>query len=114
MALIDRKSVKRPKNYGAFSQMVFKKVKKIPRGRVTTYKQLARVIGRPKAFRAVGNTLNQNQLLIAIPCHRIVRLDGKIGGYRLGQKKKINLLRREGIEIEGNKIKNFKKYFYGF
>ena len=73
-------------------------MKRIPKGQVRTYKEVAQAIGRPKAFRAVGNALNQNPDLKTIPCHRVVRSDGKVGGYRYGTKRKQKLLREEGVK----------------
>lgn len=80
----------------SFQEKVYSAVKKIPKGEVRTYKQIARAIGHPRAFRAVGNALNKNPDLKTIPCHRVVRSDGKIGGYRGGVKKKRTLLLLEG------------------
>ena len=89
------------------SEQVFKVVRKIPRGEFFTYKNVARLAGRPKAWRAVGNILNKSASRQAtIPCHRVIRSDGRIGGYRYGTKRKIALLREEGIIINSNgKIK---------
>ena len=79
-----------------FRGKVYRIIKKIPRGEVMTYKEVARAIGRPRAYRAVGNALNKNTDL-AVPCHRVIRSDGKVGGYRRGTKKKIELLKSEGF-----------------
>ena len=73
---------------------VLKIVSEIPRGQVLTYKKVAFLAGKPQAYRAVGNILNENYNP-KIPCHRVVRSDGKVGGYNRGMKKKIWLLRRE-------------------
>jgi AraC family transcriptional regulator, regulatory protein of adaptative response / methylated-DNA-[protein]-cysteine methyltransferase len=81
----------------SFQQKVYKEVKKIPKGETRTYKQIAEAIGSPRAYRAVGTALNKNPDLAAIPCHRVVRSDGRVGGYRFGTKKKQKLLRREGV-----------------
>lgn len=79
----------------SFRGKVYNIVKKIPLGRVLTYKDVARLAGSPKAFRAVGDILNKN-FDSKIPCHRVIRSDGKVGGYnRGGQKKKIELLKKE-------------------
>lgn len=67
----------------------------IPRGKIATYKDIARKIGRPNAYRAVGNALNRNPYPVEIPCHRVVRSDGSVGGYRQGEKRKRTLLKRE-------------------
>lgn len=69
-------------------------VSKIPKGKVLTYAKVAQLIGRPKAWRAVGNILNKNKNP-KIPCHRVIRSDGKIGGYKNGEKKKLILLIKE-------------------
>lgn len=85
-----------------FSQKVIKIVRKIPRGKVLTYLEVAKRAGNERAARAVGNILNlyykycKKNRLSAIPCHRVVRSDGKIGGYVLGEKRKKELLKREG------------------
>lgn len=78
----------------SFSENVYKIVSKIPRGRVMTYKEVAVLSGKPKAYRAVGNILNKNRNL-KIPCHRVIRSDEKIGGYNRGEKKKIEILKKE-------------------
>ena len=85
-----------------FSKEVFGIVRKIPHGGFLTYKEVAKLAGRPGACRAVGNILNKNPDFKAIPCHRVIRTDGKIGGYRHGAKRKIALLRKEGIIINSN------------
>lgn len=78
---------------------VYKIVKKIPKGKFLTYKEVARRAGARRACRAVGNILNKNNNS-KIPCYRVVRSDGKVGGYNRGQKRKIKLLKKEGIIIE--------------
>lgn len=77
-----------------FSQKVLKIVAKIPKGSVLTYKEVAKKAGNPLAFRAVGNILNKNYDP-AIPCHRVIRSDGVIGGYNRGAEKKKKLLAEE-------------------
>lgn len=79
-----------------FKKKVFEIVKKIPKGRVLTYKEVARLAGKPRAWRAVGNILSKNKNP-EIPCHRVIRSDGKIGGYREETKKKIILLKKEEV-----------------
>jgi O-6-methylguanine DNA methyltransferase len=80
----------------SFKQRVINKVKEIPKGKVLTYKQVAEKAGSPLAFRAVGNILNKNKDP-KVPCHRVVRSDGRIGGYRWGVKRKRKILKKEGI-----------------
>lgn len=79
-----------------FQKQVYQVVKKIPKGKVMTYKEVAKAIGKPSAFRAVGNVLNKN-IDPTIPCHRVIRSDGTPGGYRKGTKKKIELLKNEKV-----------------
>lgn len=93
-----------------FEKKVYAVVQKIPRGRVATYAAIARAAGRPQAARAVGNALNKN-FLRSVPCHRVVRSDGAVGGYNRGAAGKIRLLRREGIKILARKLDY--KHFYG-
>ncbi len=96
----------------SFTDLVFAKTKLIPLGKVTTYKLLAKAIGSPRAARAVGNALNKNRDP-KIPCHRVVRSAGAVGGFRDGTRAKIKLLRKEGVEITKGKIL-LEKYLYGF
>jgi methylated-DNA-[protein]-cysteine S-methyltransferase len=96
-----------------FQVRVLELVSKIPRGKVTTYKEIARALGSPNACRAVGNALARNPRPLKIPCHRVMRSDGKIGGYRFGSGRKARLLAKEGIKIEGEKV-NLKKYIFKF
>jgi O-6-methylguanine DNA methyltransferase len=86
-----------------FTEKVYAAVCKIKKGSVATYKGIATIIGQPKACRAVGNALNKNTSPL-VPCHRIVRSDGSIGGFRHGTEKKVKLLKSEGIRIEKGKI----------
>jgi O-6-methylguanine DNA methyltransferase len=86
-----------------FKNKVYQVVKKIPRGKFLTYKQIAKIIGHPRAWRAVGNVLNKNRDP-KIPCHRVIMSDGRLGGYNQGMKKKIYLLKKEGIIIKNGKI----------
>ncbi len=83
-----------------FTRKVYKAVLKIPLGEVRTYKWVAQKIGHPRAFRAVGQALNQNPYPLIIPCHRVIKSDGKSGGYSRGIKTKRLLLDLE------KKIKN--------
>lgn len=78
-----------------FRNEVYNVVKKIPKGKVLSYKQVAEKAGSPRAWRVVGNILNKNYNS-NIPCHRVIRSNGKIGGYNKGKKKKLLLLKKEG------------------
>ncbi len=79
-----------------FRDQVYAIVKKIPKGKTLTYKQVAEKIGKPKSYRAVGNILNKN-FDPKIPCHRVIRSDGKPGGYNGGELRKIEILKSEGF-----------------
>ena len=83
-----------------FKEKVLEIVKKIPKGKVMSYKMVAKLAGRPRAWRAVGNILNKNPDPRTIPCHRVIKSNGEIGGYKGGTKKKISLLKREGARID--------------
>ncbi|QQG52774.1 MAG: MGMT family protein [Candidatus Falkowbacteria bacterium] len=78
-----------------FSVRVYQIVKRIPAGQVLTYKQVAALAGSPNAFRAVGNILHNNRDP-HIPCHRVIRSDGKTGGYNGLAGKKEKILKKEG------------------
>lgn len=84
-------------------------VAKIPKGKVMTYGAIARIAGTSP--RAVGRVLGANPRPIIVPCHRVVRSDGSLGGYSGGIRKKVELLKKEGIEIKKNKIINLEKFF---
>jgi len=80
----------------SFKEKIYSVVKIIPKGKTMTYKQVAIVAGKPKAYRAVGNILNKNYNS-EIPCHRVIRSDGKTGGYNRGAKLKEKLLKAESF-----------------
>lgn len=94
-----------------FQSRVLEMTSRIPRGKVTTYRELARAIGRPKAWRAVANALAGNPYPIKIPCHRVVKSSGEIGDFASGTKRKIELLAAEGVEIKKGKV-NLSKYMF--
>src|SRR4029453_2579177 len=79
----------------AFQQRVWRALRKIPAGKTTTYSEIARRIGAPRSVRAVASAVASNRLAVAIPCHRVVRLDGSLSGYRWGVARKRALLERE-------------------
>jgi len=85
----------------AFQRAVLLECARIPKGQVRTYSQVARAIGKPHAARAVGNALAKNPLAPLIPCHRVVRSDGKLGGYssKGGVNGKRIMLEREGVKL---------------
>ena len=81
-----------------FQTSVWKEIKKIPKGQTKTYKDIAVALKKPKSSRAVANACGKNPLLIEIPCHRVIRSDGKLGGYsgKGGMNQKRKLLKEEG------------------
>jgi len=81
-----------------FREKIYKIVRKIPKGETLTYKQVAVLAGRPRAYRAVGNILNKNYDP-NIPCHRVIRSDKKIGGYNRGEALKQTRLKDEGFDF---------------
>ncbi len=100
---------------GNFQVAVLNKVKQIPKGEVTTYGEIARAItGSVRAARAVGQAVAKNPYPIIIPCHRVVRTNGDVGGYSLGMETKIKLLREEGVLILGKKVRNHKEILFRF
>jgi len=98
-----------------FSTRVLKIVAAIPRGKLMTYMQVAKQAGSPRGYRAVGNVLNRNyrekewqlpfEELEPVPCHRVIRSDGFVGGYARGQREKERILQLEGHVIDKHKIK---------
>ncbi|NCA94329.1 MAG: MGMT family protein [Sphingobacteriia bacterium] len=90
-----------------FKEKVLRVVSLIPSGKTLTYQEVARKAGSPGAFRAVGNILNKNYDP-TIPCHRVIRSDGKIGGYNRGKNLKSKLLRKERVLLQKDKEKPHK------
>jgi len=91
-----------------FEEEIYKVLKKVPKGKVTTYKLIAEALGT-KAYRAVGNAMNKNPYAPEVPCHRVVDSNGHLHGFAHGLKKKAEMLRKEGINIKNNKIVDFEK-----
>jgi len=98
---------------GKFQDAVLNLIKQIPAGKVTTYGEIAREItGSVRAARAVGQAVAKNPYPVIVPCHRVVRRDGDVGGYSLGVAMKIRLLKEEGIELKGGKVVNFEQTLF--
>lgn len=99
-----------------FSKKVFDLLLQVPAGKVTTYKALALAMNT-KAYQAIGQVLKNNLDSPRIPCHRVVKSNGKLGGF-MGQKdgsyvmKKSQLLQQEGVECKNGVIKNFKQHLF--
>ena len=95
----------------SFNEKCYEILRRVPRGKVTTYGELASAIGSPNGARAVGNAMNKNPYAPKVPCHRVVGSDGKLVGFASGVNEKIKMLRKEGVEIVNGKI-DLEKYFY--
>ncbi len=96
----------------SFNNRCYDLLKKVPQGRITTYRDLAHALGT-KAYRAVGNAMNKNPHAPIVPCHRVINSNGNLGGFAHGLKKKIQMLKAEGIEIKNNKV-DLDKFKYRF
>jgi AraC family transcriptional regulator of adaptative response/methylated-DNA-[protein]-cysteine methyltransferase len=79
----------------AFQWQVWRQLRRIPYGETRSYRQVAQAIGRPRAVRAVAQACARNPVVVAIPCHRVIRSDGSLGGYRFGLRRKRALLQKE-------------------
>jgi AraC family transcriptional regulator of adaptative response/methylated-DNA-[protein]-cysteine methyltransferase len=82
----------------AFQRRVWEELRKIPYGATRTYSQVARAIGRPSAIRAVARACATNPVSVVVPCHRVVREDGNLAGYRWGLERKRELLEHESAQ----------------
>lgn len=102
------------RDISSFENEVYNLVKLIPKAKVTTYKEIALAISSPRAYRAVGNALNKNPFIPEVPCHRVVRSDGVIGGYAGGINKKIKLLQGEGVKCFKGRVMNLNHCLFKF
>ena len=96
-----------------FQENIYLKLRKVPKGRVTTYGEIAKAVGST-GFRAVGQAMNKNPYAPKVPCHRVVSSDGSVGGFAHGVKKKIIMLKKEGVDVSKKKIVDFEKRLYKF
>ena len=95
-----------------FERAVLTATLEIPKGKVSTYKRVAERIGRPNAYRAVGNALHKNPLPPIIPCHRVIRSDGFIAGDEKSAETRRRLLIDEGVKVIGRRVKFSKDILY--
>lgn len=96
----------------SFNERCYEVLRVVPRGKVTTYGAIARALGS-RAFRAVGRAMNVNPYAPEVPCHRVVKSDGKIGGFASGSEKKIKMLQSEGVVVKDGKI-DLKEFGFSF
>lgn len=87
-------------------------VRQIPAGRVSTYGAVAKALGNKGYARAVGKYMNKNPDADTMPCFKIVKSDGSLGGFGLGINDKIRRLKKDGVEVKDGKIINFKRVFF--
>ena len=95
-------------------EKIYRKLLEVPLGNVTTYGDLAKAINLKNGQRIVGQIMKKNQFPVIVPCHRVVKSDGTIGGYAYGIERKKYMLSKEGLEINNDKILNFKKNLFCF
>ena len=95
-----------------FQSECYEALKKVPFGKVISYAGLAEMIGRPNAQRAVGSAMNKNPYAPKVPCHRVVKSNGEIGGFADDINVKIKRLHKEGVEVLNNKVVNFKSILF--
>ncbi len=101
-----------------FDERVWKLMESIPKGKVTTYGLIAKKLNN-RAYRAVGNACRRNPYAPRVPCHRVVKSDGTVGGFggeTSGKtvKKKVRMLRKEHVEVRDGKIVDFEKVLFRF
>jgi methylated-DNA-[protein]-cysteine S-methyltransferase len=101
---IENKSMKKK----SFKERVYNIVRRVPKGKVITYKRVAEKAGSPRAYRAVGSLMHRNPFS-SVPCHRVVKSDGSVGGFSSGVRRKIMLLKKEGLRFRGKRILEFEK-----
>ena len=97
----------------SFSEKCYEVLKKVPKGKITTYKDLAKAM-KSKAYRAVGTLMKKNPHAPKVPCHRVVKNNGEVGEFASGNKNKIKLLKKEGILIKNNKVQNLDNVLFKF
>lgn len=98
-------------NITKFEERVYQLCSKVPKGYITSYKEIAHAMGN-KAYRAVGTALHNNPFAPKVPCHRVVNSDGRLGGFASGLRRKIAILNKEGILVEKGKIKDFERKLF--
>ena len=96
------------------STKVYRKLLQVPKGKVTSYGDLAKAVGLENGQRAIGMIMKKNPFPVIVPCHRVVKSDSKIGGYVYGERVKSYKLLKEGIKIKDGKILDFAKEKFCF
>jgi len=98
-----------------FNEKVWELTKRIPKGKVSTYREIARKL-KTKAYRAVGQALKCNPYTPIVPCHRVIASDGSLGGFggKMRSPKKMRLLKREGVSVKDYRIEEFERILHRF
>lgn len=96
-----------------FNEKCYQLLRQVPKGSLTTYKDLAHAIGG-KGYRAVGRAMNQNPYAPKVPCHRVIKANGELGGFAQGVAAKKKMLEQEGFTIKANKILNWENHLHSW
>jgi len=94
------------------TEKIYKKLLQVPPGKITTYGELSRAVGFENGQRVIGQIMKKNPFPVIIPCHRVVKSNGDIGGYAFGINVKKTMLSKEGICIKKDRIENFKNIYF--
>ena len=95
-------------------EKIYRKLLEVPPGYVTTYGELAKAINLKNGQIVVGRIIKNNPFPVIVPCHRVVKSNGTVGGYAYGSERKKHMLSKEGVEINDDKILDFKKNLFRF
>lgn len=96
----------------SFNERCYALLRKVPRGKVTTYREIARALNS-RAYRAVGNAMNKNPYAPYVPCHRVIKSDGRVGGFASGTGKKVKMLKEEGVAVNYGRVE-LEKFLFRF
>jgi methylated-DNA-[protein]-cysteine S-methyltransferase len=94
---------------GISDKDVYSILTKIPPGKVSTYGDIARALGHPRGSRAIGRIVAINPNPISVPCHRVIKSNGEIGGFKYGEQMKKEILEKEGIKFQNKVVENFQE-----
>ncbi|MEM4369121.1 MAG: MGMT family protein [Candidatus Woesearchaeota archaeon] len=107
--------MKKIKEETNFQKKVYSLCRLVPKGRVTTYKEIGRALGgKGQVYRAVGVALSKSSHSPRVPCHRVVNSNGSVGGFAHGVSKKISLLQKEGVYVRNGRVVDFDKILFKF
>ena len=93
---------------------IYMQLLKVPKGKITTYGELAKAAGIKNGQRFVGRAMNKNPYPALVPCHRVILASGEVGGYAYGKDVKKNMLEQEGVSIRGDKVEKLKERMHRF